>query len=265
LRERQQADGTANGCFIEVRIAADSSMSMSRLGAIDLSHFVELALLARPESGYKHEKMETPTYLSGFTWLADGVAAVRVHYLMHVDFEPPGIIEKWARDRGHIFDGTLTSANKDIPDVADIDFLIVLGGPQSPLRMDDDPYLRDEINLISAMIRQNKPVIGFCLGSQLIAEALGARTRKSPHKEVGGFPVHLTEDGQKDPIFKDFPPEFEVIQWHHDMPGIPDGATLLARAPDAHIRRSGSATGFTGFNSIWSRQGNRSNPCWKRA
>jgi GMP synthase (glutamine-hydrolysing) len=163
--------------------------------------------------------------------LADGVAALRVHYLMHVDFETPGIIEKWASDRGHILAGTLTSANKDIPDAADIDFLIVLGGPQSPLRMDDDPYLRDEINLISAMIRQNKPVIGFCLGSQLIAEALGARTRKSPCKEVGGFPVQLTEDGRKDPIFKDFPPEFDVIHWHYDMPGIPDGATLLARSP----------------------------------
>jgi GMP synthase (glutamine-hydrolysing) len=149
---------------------------------------------------------------------------------MHVDFEPPGIIEKWARDGGHVLDGTLTSTNKDLPNAADIDFLIVLGGPQSPLRMNDYPYLRDEINLISTMIRQNKPIIGFCLGSQLIAEALGARTRKSPHKEVGGFAVQLTEDGRKDPVFKDFPPEFEVIQWHHDMPGIPDGATLLARS-----------------------------------
>jgi GMP synthase (glutamine-hydrolysing) len=149
---------------------------------------------------------------------------------MHVAFETPGIIEKWALDRGYIFDGTLMSADKELPDAADIDFLIVLGGPQSPLRMNDYPYLRDEVDLISAVIRQNKPVVGFCLGAQLIAEALGASTRKSPNKEVGGFPVQLTTDGQKDPILKGFPPEFAVIHWHNDMPGIPDGATLLARS-----------------------------------
>src|ERR1700736_22997 len=90
--------------------------------------------------------------------------------------------------------------------------------------LNDYPYLSDEINLISAVIRQNKPIVGFCLGSQLIAEALGARTRKSPDKEVGIFPVHLTDDGQRDPILKSFPTKFEVLHWHHDMPGIPDGA-----------------------------------------
>jgi len=157
-------------------------------------------------------------------------APVRIHYLMHVDFETPGIIEKWAADRGHVLEGTLTSANKPLPDARQIDFLIVLGGPQSASRLDEHPYLRGEISLISAMIGQNKPVIGFCLGAQLIAEALGARTRQSPHKEVGGFPIELTEDGRNDPVLKNFPPAFDVIHWHNDMPGIPDGAILLARS-----------------------------------
>jgi GMP synthase (glutamine-hydrolysing) len=149
---------------------------------------------------------------------------------MHASFETPGVIEKWARDRGHNFDGTLTHTNNELPDADDVDFLIVMGGPQSAMRMNDYPYLRDEINLISAVIRQNKPIVGLCLGSQLIAEALGARTRKSPDKEVGIFPVHLTDDGRRDPILKSFPAKFEVLHWHHDMPGIPEGAALLARS-----------------------------------
>ena len=149
---------------------------------------------------------------------------------MHASFETPGIIEKWAQDRGHNFDGTPTYTGKNLPDAAVVDFLIVMGGPQSPMRMNDYPYLSDEITFISKMIKQNKPIVGFCLGAQLIAEALGARTQRSPEKEVGIYPVRLTDDGRQDPILKSFPAAFEVLHWHHDMPGIPHGAALLAHS-----------------------------------
>jgi GMP synthase (glutamine-hydrolysing) len=155
---------------------------------------------------------------------------MRLHYIMHASFETPGVIEQWAKERSFDFDGTPTYSNKKLPASTGIDFLLVMGGPQSPLRMSDYPYLRDEIRLISDMIEQNKPVIGFCLGSQLIAEALGARTLRSPEKEVGFFPIQLTHDGRRDPILREFPKEFEVLHWHHDMPGMPDGAVLLARS-----------------------------------
>jgi len=149
---------------------------------------------------------------------------------MHAFFETPGVIEKWARDRGHTFDGTQPYRNERLPDASDIDLLVVMGGPQSPIRIEEHPYLRAEINLISAMIVRNKPVVGLCLGAQLIAEALGARTQKSPEKEVGIFPIQLTNDGRRDPVLKGFSAEFDVVHWHNDMPGIPDGAILLARS-----------------------------------
>jgi GMP synthase (glutamine-hydrolysing) len=68
------------------------------------------------------------------------------------------------------------------------------------------------------------------LGSQVIAEALAAPTQQSPNKEVGFFPVKLTEDGRRDPVLKDLPAEFEALHWHYDMPGIPLGAVLLAKS-----------------------------------
>jgi len=147
---------------------------------------------------------------------------------MHAPFETPGFIDEWATDRGHHYSGTHTYDGQSLPDSRHIDFLIVMGGPQSLSRIGDFPYLREEINLVAKIIEQGKPVIGFCLGSQLIAEALGARTCRSPEKEVGVFPVQLTCRGTEDPILKHFPSEFEVLHWHHDMPGIPDKAELLA-------------------------------------
>jgi GMP synthase (glutamine-hydrolysing) len=155
---------------------------------------------------------------------------LRVHYVMHASFETPGFIEHWAKDRGHVYSGTQTYEGQPLPDADDVDFLIVMGGPQSLARIGDFPYLRDEINLVVKLIEQKKPIVGFCLGSQLIAEALGARTRRSPEKEVGTFPVQLTHVGMQDPILRDFPAEFAALHWHHDMPGIPDEAVLLARS-----------------------------------
>ena len=72
---------------------------------------------------------------------------MRVHYVLHAAFETPGIIEKWAPDRGYHFAGTLTSGGERLPDTG-VDFLIVMGGPQSPMRLDEYPYLKDEIELV---------------------------------------------------------------------------------------------------------------------
>jgi len=149
---------------------------------------------------------------------------------MHASFETPGVIEAWAKDKDFEFGGTRTYANDELPESSEVDFLVVLGGPQSPLRIDQYPYLQDEINLISRVIKEGKPVIGFCLGSQLIAEALGAQTQRSPEKEVGVFPIQLTQAGQSDPILKHLPTDFDVLHWHHDMPGISEDAVLLAQS-----------------------------------
>jgi len=98
------------------------------------------------------------------------------------------------------------------------------------METDKYPYLNDEINLIRASIEAGKVVLGFCLGAQLISEALGAKTEWSPEKEIGVYPIDLTAVGQKDPLFAGFDPKFNVIYWHSDMPGLPKGAELLAHS-----------------------------------
>jgi len=153
---------------------------------------------------------------------------MRIHTIIHAPFEQPGVIESWAHNQGYDLSATHTYKDEKLPDASLIDFLIVMGGPQSPLQLDKYPYLRNEITLTKQMIDQNKAVLGICLGAQIISESLGAKTERSPHREIGVYPIQLTKDGEHDPVFKNFPQSFDVMHWHNDMPGLPEGRALLA-------------------------------------
>ena len=95
-----------------------------------------------------------------------------------------------------------------------------MGGPMGVYDESVYPWLAEEKAFIKQIIAQNKPVLGICLGAQLIAEVLGAHVRKNDQREIGFFP--LTGDG------KIFPAEFMAFHWHGDTFGIPDGAVHLA-------------------------------------
>ncbi|HSW69443.1 MAG TPA: GMP synthase [Gammaproteobacteria bacterium] len=172
---------------------------------------------------------------------------MRIHTIIHAPFEKPGVIENWAINNGHSLSSTHIYQGEILPDVSTIDFLIIMGGPQSPTELDQYPYLRDEIILTKQAIDQGKVILGICLGAQIISESLGAKTERSPNKEIGVYPVYLTKDGEVDSIFKKFPQMFDVMHWHNDMPGIPEGAVLLAYSegcPRQVIRYSDRAYGL---------------------
>lgn len=172
---------------------------------------------------------------------------MKIAIIMHADFETPGVIENWARERQYRVTIFKPYSNQILPYVEELDFLIVMGGPQSPLVLEEAPYLKDEINLIRKVIQAQKPVLGFCLGAQLIGEALGAPTEKSPHREIGVYPITLTPLGLKDDLFRGFPEIFDVIHWHNDMPGLTQEAQLLALSegcPRQAIRYSDKVYGF---------------------
>ncbi len=167
--------------------------------------------------------------------------------IMHADFETPGVIENWALDNHHHFTICKPYKGENCLKTSDFDFLIVMGGPQSPLEIEKDPYLKDEISLIKQSINQNKIILGFCLGAQLIGEALGSKTEKSPEKEVGVFPISLTKEGMQDPLFQLLPNHFPVIHWHNDMPGLTENSEILAFSegcPRQIIRYAPNIVGF---------------------
>ena len=125
--------------------------------------------------------------------------------------------------------------------------LIVMGGPQSPLNIADAPYLIAEIELIKVALLQDKLVLGFCLGAQLIGEALGAKTARSPEKEVGVYPIDLTQNAKTDRLLKDEIDSFPVIHWHNDMPGLTPDAVVLASSagcPQQIVRYRRKVYGF---------------------
>lgn len=155
---------------------------------------------------------------------------MRLHVIVHAPFEKLGAIKNWAKDKAHTITETHIYNNENLPPQNEFDFLIVMGGPQSPLQTGKFPYLLDEIAFIKSTVKAKKPIIGICLGAQLIGEALGAKTEKSEFKEIGLYPVQLTKEGLEDPVFKTFGREFNVMHWHNDMPGIAKNAVLLAKS-----------------------------------
>ena len=161
-----------------------------------------------------------------------GEEMMKVHFVLHETFEVPGAYLKWAQERGHQVTTTKVYENETLPEsVDDIDFLIVMGGPQSP---DEDreafPYYdpQAEIQLIQKAIKADRYIVGVCLGAQLLSVAYGAEYEHSPEREIGVFPITLTEAGLKDEYVKVLGPALITGHWHGDMPGLSEDAVVLA-------------------------------------
>jgi GMP synthase-like glutamine amidotransferase len=109
--------------------------------------------------------------------------------------------------------------------------LIILGGPMNVHETDKYPFLETEERLIKRAIEKDMPVLGICLGAQLIAKSLGARVTKNKEKEIGWYPLRITDEGSRDSLFKHLSVEETVFQWHGDTFEIPMGAARLAESP----------------------------------
>jgi len=106
--------------------------------------------------------------------------------------------------------------------------LIVMGGPESVYQLDRYPYLRDEMRLIEGALHDNKPILGVCLGAQLLAAVLGAPVRRGEHREIGWYQVRLTDAARNDRLMEGLPAAFTAAHWHSDVFDLPAGAVALA-------------------------------------
>lgn len=152
---------------------------------------------------------------------------MKVLAFRHVPFEGVGRIAPALAERGISLDyADLYRPAAPAPSIASYDGLIFLGGPMSanhPL-----PFLSLECQLISQAVAARQPLLGICLGSQLIARALGAAVHPNPVKEIGWFDVRFTPDASTDPLFSSLAAPESIFHWHSDTWELPPGATLLA-------------------------------------
>ncbi len=155
-------------------------------------------------------------------------ADMRIHYLQHVPFEPPANIENWAKSKGFQIKGTKLYENEPFPDFSSFDMLVIMGGPMGVYDEDKYKFLVKEKIFIENAINLDKKVFGVCLGAQLIADVLGAKIYKNKYKEIGWFPVNITEEGINSKNFEGFPKEFVAFHWHGDTFDLPNGAVKVA-------------------------------------
>lgn len=150
--------------------------------------------------------------------------------LRHVQFEDLGTLEPALTARGYsirYLDPGIDAIEPEAVDSADL--LVVLGGPIGVYDDDRYPHLGATKAAVDRRLRHGRPILGICLGAQLVAEAMGAAVRSTGAVEIGYSPLHLTPDGRSSPLqHLDGVP---VLHWHGDEFAIPEGAAHLASTP----------------------------------
>lgn len=154
---------------------------------------------------------------------------MKAHYLQHVPFEGLGSIEGWLKSVGAEVTVTRLFDDPRLPEVDNLDLLIIMGGPMSVNDETGFPWLVAEKEFIREAIEKDKAVIGICLGAQLIANAMGAGVRPNEEKEIGWFLVAGETTDSAGELFS-FPEELPVFHWHGETFDLPAGAVRLARS-----------------------------------
>lgn len=149
----------------------------------------------------------------------------------HVAAEPTGTLDALLRRRGHRLRFVNFARDPEAqPRVEGYDGLIVLGGAMNVEDLPQRAHLRTEVGCIESALRRGLPVLGICLGAQLLAHALGAPVRRLPRAEIGWYRVDSTEAGRLDPVFAPMGRGAPVFQWHRCGFDLPADAELLARS-----------------------------------
>jgi len=173
---------------------------------------------------------------------------VKLLVFQHVAFEILGTLNPLLKDAGFRIRYVNFGRHPDTePDIDSYHGLVVLGGPMNVDQTDRHPHLETEVRLIERAMQRKIPILGVCLGAQLIAKALGAKITRSPEKEIGWYPVSPTRAGMEDPLLRHFGACEQIFQWHGDTFEIPGGAVHLARSPGCPNQAFRYADNIYGF------------------
>jgi GMP synthase-like glutamine amidotransferase len=180
-----------------------------------------------------------------------GVTLLKIIELIH-DYDHPDIpsnVNIWAEKRGNIVIQRHYAYKDTVyPELDTFDLLIIHGGSQHLWNKETDPWLTQEIDFVKKAVSKNIPVIGFCLGSQIIAEAFNGRVFQNEKKETGFFPIIPYPEFLKHPLLKGLEKGFSTFEWHGDHYSLPEGFQTLAYTETAKnqiiVSKSVPAVGF---------------------
>ncbi len=154
---------------------------------------------------------------------------MKVHVLQHAPFEGLAGLSSLLAEHQACITSTRFFETPILPSLEGIDLIIAMGGPMSVNDEAGLPWLVEEKRFVHDAVKHGTPVLGVCLGAQLIASALGARVYRNPQKEIGWFPIEAVQAAGTDHAFA-FPKKLNVFHWHGETFDLPAGAIHLARS-----------------------------------
>ena len=168
-------------------------------------------------------------------------ATPKILVLQHIPIEHPGVFRDFMSQDGVSWRAVELDAGESIPDLEAYDALWVMGGPMDVWEDDLHPWLEAERAAIrEAVLDRQMPFLGFCLGHQLLAQALGGEVGPAAGPEIGVFEVELTEAGRASPLFEGVPATHACLQWHGaEVLHPPPGARVLAASPACAVQALG--------------------------
>ena len=162
----------------------------------------------------------------------------RIVVFQHIRSEHPGILRDFLAEDGVEWQAVELDEGEAIPDLEDFDALWVMGGPMDVWEEEAHPWMAAEKEIIRAAVAdRGMPYLGFCLGHQLLADALGGTVGRAQSPEVGVMEVELTAAGRGSPFYVDMPARSKCLQWHGaEVTQAPAGAEVLAASPACAVQ-----------------------------